>query len=84
MDSVQTLVNKISAVFINPAILLVFGAALLLFVWGLIQFLWALNVGGKDSNIGKQHMLWGAVGMFVMVAAWGIFNLIQGTVNSIR
>ncbi len=80
---VTTLVNNLTAALVNPAILLLFAVALLYFIWGLVQFLIALNMGGKDSKTGKQHMLWGTVGMFIMVAAYGIYTLIQSTVNSI-
>ena len=80
---IPTLVGTVARVLINPAILLLFGVALVVFIWGLVQFLWAANVGGKDSATGKQHMLWGVVGMFIMVAAYGILNLIQNTLNSI-
>lgn len=81
---VTTLVNNLTKVLVNPAILLLFAVALVIFIWGLIQFLIELNVKGKESGKGKQHMLWGLVGMFIMVAAYGIFNLIGSTVCSIN
>ena len=80
---ITTLVNNLTRVLINPAILLLFAAALVLFAWGLVQFLLALSQGGKDANRGKQHMLWGIVGMFIMVAAYGILTVIQNTLTSI-
>ena len=81
--SITRLVNNLTTAVVNPAILLLFGVALLFFMWGLVQFLIAQNTGGKDVKAGKQHMLWGTVGMFIMVAAFGILNLIQSTLNSI-
>lgn len=80
---VNTLVNNFVRIIVNPAILLLFAIALLLFIWGVIEYLIDLNVRGKNNQKGKQHMLWGLVGMFIMVAAYGIFNLISGTVCSI-
>lgn len=81
---ITKLVNNVTAVIINPLILLIFAVALLIFVWGLVQYLYQLNVGGKDSDDGRKHMLWGVVGMFIMVAAGGIIKLIEGTINSIH
>ena len=81
---VNTLVNNVTRVLINPAILLIFGVALVVFVWGLVQFLINLNVGGKDANTGKQHMIWGIVGMFIMVASYAILKLIQNTVTALH
>jgi len=83
MDVTQ-LVNNLVRVLVNPAILLLFAAALILFIWGLVQYLIALNVKGKDDGKGKQHMLWGLVGMFIMIAAYGIFNLVSRTVCSVN
>jgi len=77
----QQLAANLGRYLITPIILLVFAIALLLFVWGLVQFLIELNTGGK-ANKGKQHMLWGIIGMFIMTAAWGILNLIQSTVTT--
>lgn len=41
------------------------------FFWGVIQYVMA---GGEDAKIklGRDHMLWGLIGMAVMLAAWGI------------
>jgi hypothetical protein len=81
--TIDQLVNNLTRVLINPAILLLFAIALVLFVWGLVQFLISLSTGGKDANKGKEHMLWGTVGMFIMVAAYGILTLINNTLTSI-
>lgn len=83
MDTTK-LLERLGEVLINPAILLLFGVALVFFVYGLVRFLWEANVGGKDNSAGKQHMIWGVVGMFVMVAAWGIIKVIENTLNSLR
>jgi len=81
---ITTLVNRVTTVIVNPLLILLFAAALLYFVWGVVRFLWALNTGGKDTKAGKQHMLWGLIGMFIMAAAAGILNLIEGTVNTFK
>jgi hypothetical protein len=49
-----------------------------MFVWGLVQFLWKLDEGG-DNTAGKQHMIWGIVGMLIMVSVYGIITLINDT-----
>ena len=63
---------------INPAILVIFALGFLLFVYGLVEFLWKLNEGG-DTDEGKQHMLWGIVGMLIMVSVYGILELLDNT-----
>ena len=63
---------------INPAILMVFACGFLLFIYGLVEFLWNLNEG-KDNSEGKQHMIWGIVGMLIMISVYGILDLIDNT-----
>ena len=81
MLSTQTLVRNLETVIINPLLLLMFSAGLLVFFWGVIEFLLSLNVNGKTSKEdGKQHMLWGLVGMFIMVSAYALLNFIANNV----
>ncbi|MDB5225069.1 MAG: seg [Candidatus Adlerbacteria bacterium] len=76
-----TIVGKLTEAFINPLLALIFAAGLLVFVWGLVEFLWGLsNEAGKKEE-GKQHMLWGLGGMFIMVSAIAIIKLISTMVG---
>ena len=76
---VSAFVSKVNAAIINPLLALFFAAGLLLFIWGIIEFLSGLNSESEKKEDGKRHMLWGVVGMFIMVAATAIINLILNT-----
>lgn len=69
---------KITEVIIQPAILLVFSLGFLLFVWGLVVFA-ANPTDTTKRQQGTKHMLWGIVGMFIMVSVQGIIFLIDDT-----
>jgi hypothetical protein len=73
---------RFSHIIIDPIIALLFGVGLLVFVFGVAEFFFEFNVRGKESSkeAGKQHMLWGVIGMFVMVSAVAILQLISNTV----
>ena len=75
------LANFVTAI-INPLITLLFSAAMLLFIWGLFQFMIDLQ-GGGDGKGGKQHMLWGMLGITIMFSVGGILNLIVGSLPKI-
>ena len=77
MGGEQLLRNFVTYI-INPAILLIFTAGFFLFIWGLVQFMFNLEKGGENEE-GKQHMLWGIVGMFVMASVYGIIALLDNT-----
>ena len=81
MTTTCALVGKITAAFINPALALIFAIGLLVFIYGLVEFIWGLSQETDKKKQGKEHMLWGLVGMFVMVSALTILKIIAGIVG---
>lgn len=71
---------KLVTIIINPLLALLFAAALLVFVWGLVEFLWGIGQGQADKEKGRNHMIWGIVGLFIMTVATGLVYL---TINTI-
>ncbi len=72
--------NKINEVILNPALVLLFSIALLVFLYGGLQFiLKASDEKGRDEA--KKAMVWGLVGMFIMVTAFGIIRVILNSVG---
>lgn len=74
------LMSRVNKFLINPLIILIFTLALVLFIFGLFNFF-----GNRDDveslEKGKRHMLWGIVGMAIMVSVFGIMNLITQTLG---
>ncbi len=80
MGTAQTIINKFVSVLINPIIYVLFAAGLFLFVYGVVEFLNELRKGGNSKmKEGKDHMLWGLLGLFIMVGVFGIIHLISNT-----
>lgn len=78
MQSSGTIIQRIVDLIINPLLLVLMALAFLLFVYGLVEFLWNLNEGGENSE-GKRHMVWGIVGLLIMISVYGIVALIDNT-----
>lgn len=78
MPPVIEFLNKINQYILNPIIILVFAVAMLIFFWGIVQFINSETTDLKRED-GKKKILWGLVGMFIMVSAYGIIRLIIGT-----
>ena len=78
MQTAQVIIERLNDLIIRPLVLLVFAGGFFFFMWGLVMFLWN-SKEGEIATEGKQHMLWGIVGMFVMVSVAGILTLITGT-----
>jgi hypothetical protein len=74
------LLTNIEQKIINPVIYLLFALALLYFLWGVFRM-----VAGAASDTareeGRQHVLWGVIGMFIMVAVYGILHAICNTIG---
>lgn len=62
---------------INSSVIpLLFAIALVVFIWGVVQFISGAENEEKREK-GRQFMLWGILGLAVMVSVWGlvaIFN----------
>jgi hypothetical protein len=81
MLTTTTIAQRLTNLIVNPLIALIFAAGLLVFFWGVIEFLLAINADGHSSKEdGKMHMLWGLIGMFVMVAAYALFNFLVANI----
>ena len=82
MSLVYRLIDSIEFLIINQLIGLLFAAGLVFFLWGLAQFI--MNADSEEGRTkGKQHMVWGIVGMFIMVGAYAIINILSNTLNTI-
>jgi hypothetical protein len=79
-DAVNSIVSRIVDNIVTPLLELLFFLTLVIFVWGLFGFF----KGGEDTEArkkGQQHILWGVVGMFIMVSVYGILRLVAATVG---
>lgn len=79
-SALDTLLFKINALIINPAIATLFIVAFVIFLYGMVEFLYKAN--DKDGRaVGKQHMIWGVIGFVIMLGVYGIINFLLRTFN---
>jgi hypothetical protein len=79
MTAADSIIAKIIDVIVAPLIQGLFILTILIFVWGVFGMIRNADdpTARKD---GQSHMLWGVVGMFIMISAYGIVRLISQTV----
>jgi multidrug transporter EmrE-like cation transporter len=77
-DVARNFLMKLNDAILYPLISLMMAAALLVFLWGCFEFIMAAGDPGARTT-GKKHILWGIVGMVVMVSAYGILTIAVGT-----
>lgn len=66
----------------NVLVPVLFAIAFLVFLYGAFST-FILGANGKEDvkEKGKNLMLWGLIGFFVMVSLWGLVNILTGTIS---
>ncbi len=78
MNAGASLLERINTYVVDPIIAVIFTLGLLLFFVGIVEYLWEIKDGKTDGD-GRQHLVYGLVGMLVMVSVYGIINMIINT-----
>lgn len=82
VESAQALAGCLADAILNPLLALIFAAALLVFIFGVVEFMVSLSSDtGERKEDGKKHMLWGIIGMFIMVGAYSILTIVANTLG---
>ena len=71
-------VAKFNSIILFPTIALLSGIAFLVFLWGVAQYFINAN-NDQARQQGVQHMMWGVIGLVVMVSAYAIISLAVNT-----
>lgn len=80
MDYLNGVLGRAVDVIVDPAIRLIFAIALATFFWGVFQF---IKGAGDESarSTGRNHMIWGIVGMAIMVSVKAIIEIVLDNVG---
>lgn len=78
--SLDTFLANVNETIINPLIELLFALALVYFLWGVFEFM-ANQSNEEKKTLGKSHMMWGVIGLVIMLGVWGILGFITETIG---
>lgn len=76
-DEAAKLISNIKAYILNPIIGFMFAVAVVMFIYGIVEYIWSAD-NEEKVEVGKKHMIWGIVGIFVMIGVYGILNILSG------
>lgn len=78
--SLDSLLANTNRLIINPIIYLLFAIALVYFLYGMVEF-----IAGADNEekrmTGKNHMIWGIIGIGIMLSVWSILQILINTLG---
>lgn len=66
---------------INPLVAILFAVGFAWFLWGVARFIWKSEDETERAQ-GKQNMIWGLIGMFIMVSVFAIVQLVADTIGA--
>jgi uncharacterized membrane protein YidH (DUF202 family) len=76
--SLDSFLVKVSDNIINPLIIFMFALAMVFFLYGVLEFF--LNQDNEEAKTnGKSHMIWGVIGLTIMLGVWTILGMIINT-----
>jgi len=78
--SLDSFVLNVENLIIDPLIKFLFALAVVYFLYGVFQFL-ANQENEEKKTAGKQHMLYGVIGITIMMGVWFILDVILRTIN---
>ena len=73
-------IANLDKLIVNPLIVFLFALASVYFLYGVFEFIFNQENEEKKTS-GKSHMLWGVIGISIMLGVWGIFSLIVNTLG---
>jgi len=74
------LLDKIVANIVQPGVTGLMAVALLVFLYGMAELFIAKDNAERVEK-GRSHMIWGIVGLTIMVSVFGIMKAICNTVG---
>ena len=80
MEKVYKIISNINQIILNPIIFLLIAVGLAYFIYGVFEYFWKAKSDPVKVKEGASHMLWGIVGMFIMLSVFGFFRFLLNTV----
>ena len=77
-DALTRLIDNITAKILQPIVWLLFALAMFYFVNGIATFMLKAD-DPKARAKGRQEMIWGIVGFFIMVSVYAILSIVTNT-----
>jgi hypothetical protein len=80
VTAAKAMLAKIESAILFPLMTLMMAVALLVFLWGMYEYV--LNADDESArSTGKTHMMYGIIGLLVMISALSILRIAAGTVG---
>lgn len=73
-------IGNVDNLIINPLIKVLFALAVMFFLYGVFEFI-SNQDNQEKKTTGKSHMLWGIIGITIMMGVFMIMNMLLSTLG---
>ena len=79
VNNVDDILAFVSAL-LNAVFPVLVALAVIVLIWGIFKFI--LNAGDEEARkTGRSMILWGIIGIFLMLSIWGLVNILSSSVS---
>lgn len=83
MPSAESFLQNVVTELFSPLYQLAVAITILYFLYGVMRYVIDLNASNADKQkTGRSHLLWGMVGLFIVLSVGGIFKMLDGLFGS--
>jgi hypothetical protein len=80
-STIQEIVTSYIIKASNYAVVFLVGLTVLVFMYGLMKYMFKGASSDTARTEGRKLMLWGVIGIFVMVSVWGLVGILSNTIG---
>jgi uncharacterized membrane protein len=78
MKTFADFIAKIQSDILSPLVYLLISVAVIIFLWGVVGYIKSGD-SEEERKKAKDFILYGIIGLFVMISVWGLVNILSGT-----
>jgi hypothetical protein len=75
--TIDYVLSRISGI-VNLAVPILGSLAFVVFLWGIVKYIYSAGDENKKTEA-KNYIIYGLIGMFILVALWGILGIVLNT-----
>lgn len=78
MAALSGFIAKVVSLIIQPLVVLLLTAGVAYFIWGVAMYIMNSD-NAEERSKGTQHLIWGILGIVIMVGVIGILKIVTST-----
>lgn len=78
--TLSEIITSVNTNIVNPLIIFFLAITFIVFLWGLVSYFQNVD-NAEERAVGLRHMIWGLVGLAIMLSFKGIIAIIKNLIG---